>query len=239
MSPGHAKAIVTATLAIIVGTNLLMAPATGPLIRAMRLKASEKASSIGAVGEHLSAYLLPLIADGDSHPSEGAPPAGAALASDAVSDPERRGSGPESVRSVPLQRPLAVRAGASASAAMNGRSRAFTFPGLGIGAAPLDTDGNGNGTARPPRWIIGGNAVHRAWRLLDQHYMKPLFGGRAERDGREDETSTMFNWQRGGRTSPAPALAAAAASVARERSGGAAMPVIHEGGGGASSSTAG
>ncbi len=41
------------------------------------------------------------------------------------------------------------------------------------------------------------SALHRAWRLVDQHYMKPLFGGRADRDAEtaddHDESPNLNN----------------------------------------------
>eukprot|EP00962_Isochrysis_galbana_P034958 scaffold11917_cov128-Isochrysis_galbana.AAC.6 len=165
MPAAHAKAIVTTTLAIILGTNLLMAPITAPLIAAMRLKST-------SIGPSMSALVLPLIAQGSEPRDE-----------DAVSSAPAPSSGGV--------RPLLSR----------------TFP----GAAPLsaqtvtpERSGGPAGAASMPKAKPEMNPVHRAWRILDQHYMKPLFGGRLDRDNRgEDEMLDLRGLSRGGRVLPA------------------------------------
>ncbi|EOD30611.1 hypothetical protein EMIHUDRAFT_468332 [Emiliania huxleyi CCMP1516] len=114
MPPAHAKAIVTTTLAVIVFTNLCIAPLTAPLLR--RVKLERRFPSGG--GDPLGASLLPQAGDGGEPGAAG-------------------GSRPR-----------------AATASCDGRD---------VHTPPL------------------GRHIHRAWRALDQHYMKPIFGGRPDR----------------------------------------------------------
>lgn len=118
MPPAHAKAIATTTLAIVIGTNLLLAPLTAPLIRALKLQDDQQPTGIGT----LARSLLPLRTG-------------------------QSGEGARAESSDPFPAPLAG-----------------------------DHEGAYSPIVRPP-----GNPVHRAWRLVDQLYLKPLFGGRLNR----------------------------------------------------------
>ena len=106
MPAQRAQIMITTTLSIVIGTNLLLAPATAPLIRALKL-------------------------------SRAAPPA------------HEAGSGLGSTGLVPL---------------------------LGSSELTLPDHGSQRELCAPLT-----SPIHGAWRILDQYYMKPLFGGRPDR----------------------------------------------------------
>jgi len=187
MPAAHAKAIVTTTLAIIIGTNLLMAPATAPLIRAMRLKSA-------AVSTSLSSLSLPLIE----------PSTGLGLArSDTSSNNLAASSNPQTVLAGTILAEGTQSSQTDAPQDVTGRRLARSFP----GAATNNTSRAGmcaterSISKRKTRREM--NPVHRAWRILDQHYMKPLFGGRQERDREDESLNHILGLQSGGRVPPA------------------------------------
>jgi hypothetical protein len=162
---------------------LFMAPVTGPLIEAMRLKST-------GMGPNLSALVLPLIATG-----------GDQRGSQAGRGPRDSGDEDDS---------------AAALAELSGADRlqvSRTYPGsapVSSSAPTLVADRNGGPTPASGKRKVKSdvNPVHRAWRILDQHYMKPLFGGRPERDHRsEDDSLNMMGLSRGGRVPPADSSA--------------------------------
>jgi hypothetical protein len=144
----------------------------------MRLKST-------GIGSNLSALVLPLIARGSESRS---PQAG--LEPRHPADENAVGSAHTVADSSGGIRPQLSR----------------TFP----GAAPVSTSvhtltaESSGGAAGKRRAKPEMNPVHRAWRVLDQHYMKPLFGGRPDRDTRsEDETLIIRGSSGGGRVPPA------------------------------------
>jgi sodium/hydrogen exchanger 8 len=146
--------IVTTTLAVVLLTNLLMAPLTGPLIRRLDLQADEARRTM-ATSFAMTRASMTRASDSHFGPSVSPP---------ALSGP----AGAPRVRITP-----------GPPAAADGLSAALLPPSSAPAADGEDAAVEpkvGTSSRRP-----GVKAFHHAWRLVDQHYFKPLFGGRKHR----------------------------------------------------------
>ena len=175
--------LVTTTLGVVLFTNLVMAPLTGPLIRALELQADEMrrtmastrmtmtrmsdgtmaggpftttaCTSMSGRSATLASALLPPVSSGDRS-DDGA--AAAAAPRDRATGADASDSTPAGAAEPPL--PSAANPSSAAAAAA-------------LGTAP---HGFSKPRPKPPPF-------HMAWQIVDQHYMKPLFGGRRHRGG--------------------------------------------------------
>ena len=205
--------IVTTTLAVILFTNLIMAPLTGPLIRSLRLSAGKRVSGFSSL---MAGGIASGIAGGNNSsrvPSPQRtpplstsllPPVGAPAAADA------RDGSTSTVSTADAADPPGCRSGSGngnggAVAATGAGGDGRTTPsGDGLPAVPQRLAVN-HRAERPDLYssLSGAEAMllqrqleaeeaaaeeeeareqvtplHAAWRILDQHYLKPVFGGR-------------------------------------------------------------
>lgn len=208
--------IVTTTLAVILFTNLIMAPLTGPLIRSLRLSAGKRVSGFSSL---MAGGIASGIAGGNNSsrvPSPQRtpplstsllPPVGAPAAADA------RDGSTSTVSTADAADPPGCRSGSGngnggAVAATGAGGDGRTTPsGDGLPAVPQRLAVN-HRAERPDLYssLSGAEAMllqrqleaeeaaaeeeeareqvtplHAAWRILDQHYLKPVFGGRPVR----------------------------------------------------------
>lgn len=193
--------IVTTTLAVILFTNLIMAPLTGPLIRSLRLSAAKRVSGLSALmagGNNSS--RVPSRQPTPPLSASLLPPVGEPAATDA------RDGSTSTVSTADAGSPPGCRDGNSGGAvATTGPGGDVTMPsGDGLPAPPQRLPVN-HRAERPDLYssLSGAEALllqrqleaeeaaaeeeeareqvtplHAAWRILDQHYLKPVFGGR-------------------------------------------------------------
>jgi len=172
--------IVSTTLGMIVFTNLFLAPLTGPLIRSFKLQAKgEELDERGSndvtadstfMGERLTG--IPNHGGGGGHSNLHATPLANPLLPTAHPRPTCATAGTADYE----QLPTVFHSHASAEA---------TGLHLGAGAPPYGGESSGPFSGRagfaPPK-LAQPSAFHRAWMLIDQSYLKPIFGGRRDFD---------------------------------------------------------
>ena len=209
--------IVTTTLGVVLVTNLLMAPLTGPLIRSLDLMADETRRSLrGSLGSfrstmgstagsfHLGDAEIRGSGQGCDGGEECSGGGGSGLGASLLSSTSLLSSPVEA----PAHEPVLLLRGAHGCECAAGGAAAETE--VARHAASRD---NAAAVAPPPPTIVlpwtssaatsshhhrlrGGititeegqqrSAIHRAWRLIDQSYIKPYLGGRQSRVDDQD-----------------------------------------------------